>query len=90
MDPKSFCNEWGGNIASKACDMFIYVKQKGILWPAPWVSSMFIYVKERGTLGKLMTSKAHPAEVATAKLSFDLVQTNPVPDCKIPGKSRYL
>ena len=43
-----------------------------------------------GTLGKLMTSKAHPAEVATAKLSLDLVQPNPVPDRKIPAKSPYL
>ena len=43
-----------------------------------------------GTLGKLMTSKAHPAEVATAKLSLDLVQPNPVPNRKVPGKSPSL
>ena len=43
MGPKSLCNEWGGNIANKACDIFIY----GWKWGDIATS----------TLGKLMTSK---------------------------------
>ena len=42
-----------------------------------------------GTLGELVISKPNPAEVTTAKLPFDLVQPNPVPNREVPRKSLY-